>query len=56
MARLGFSQRQNREADFLVCDKGMWGILLVQYFDAGECWENPDGVVNQLLYLLRIQK
>jgi hypothetical protein len=29
MARLGFSQRQNREADFLVCQKGKWGILEV---------------------------
>jgi hypothetical protein len=29
MARLGFSQRQNREADFLVCHKGKWGILEV---------------------------
>ncbi len=29
MARLGFSQRQNREADFLVCLKGKWGILEV---------------------------
>jgi hypothetical protein len=29
MARVGFSQRQNREADFLVCHKGKWGILEV---------------------------
>jgi hypothetical protein len=29
MARLGFSQRQNREADFLVCQKSKWGILEV---------------------------
>jgi hypothetical protein len=29
MARLGFSQRQNREADFLICHKGKWGILEV---------------------------
>jgi hypothetical protein len=29
MARLGVSQRQNREADFLVCQKGKWGILEV---------------------------
>jgi hypothetical protein len=29
MARLGFSLRQNREADFLVCHKGKWGILEV---------------------------
>ena len=84
-ARLGFSQRQNREADFLVCDKGKWGILevdspdshppartvedherarlfqahgilLVQHFDGGECFENADGVVDKFLYLLRNQK
>jgi hypothetical protein len=29
MARLGFSHRQNREADFLVCQRGKWGILEV---------------------------
>jgi hypothetical protein len=81
MARLGFSQRENREADFLICHKGKWGILevdhpfshppshkvhdderarlfkahgihLVEHFDAGDCWENPDGVVKQFLYLL----
>jgi hypothetical protein len=81
MARLGFSQRQNREADFLICHKGKWGILevdgplshppartvkdherdrlfkahgirLVEHFDAGECWENPEGVVKRFLYLL----
>ena len=82
MARLGFSQRQNREADFLVCHKGKWGILevdslsshpptrtvedherdrlfkahgirVVEHFDAGECWEDADGVVKRFLYLLR---
>jgi hypothetical protein len=85
MARLGFSRRQNREPDFLICHKGKWGILevdsplshppsraiydyerdrlfqahgilLVQHFDAGECWENADGVVEKFLYLLRTQK
>src|SRR5215510_6097312 len=74
MARLGFSHRESREADLLVCQKGKWGILevdsplahpparkvddderarlfkahgirLVEHFDAGECWENPEGVV-----------
>jgi hypothetical protein len=29
MARLGFSHRENREADFLICHKGKWGILEV---------------------------
>jgi hypothetical protein len=29
MARLGFSHRENREADFLICQKGKWGILEV---------------------------
>jgi hypothetical protein len=84
-ARLGFSRRQNREADSLVCEKGKWGILeadspdshppartvedherarlfqahgilLVQLFDGGECFENADGVVDKFLYLLRNQK
>jgi hypothetical protein len=82
MARLGFAHRENREADFLVCYKGRWGILevdhpfshpasrkvhdderarlfkahgirMVEHFDAGDCWENADGVVKQFLYLLR---
>jgi hypothetical protein len=29
VARLGFSQWQNREADFLVCHKGKWGTIEV---------------------------
>jgi hypothetical protein len=29
MARLGFSRRENREADFLICHRGKWGILEV---------------------------
>ena len=84
--RLGINKgRHNREPDFLVCEKGKWGILevdgpefhtpativedherarlfqahgilLVQHFDAGECFENADGVVDKFLYLLRNQK
>jgi hypothetical protein len=81
LARLGFSHRENREADFLVCYKGNWGILevdhpfshppsrkvhddkrarlfkahgirVVEHFDAGDCWEDADGVVKKFLYLL----
>jgi hypothetical protein len=81
MARLGFSQRQNREADFLICRKGKWGILevdgpfshpptrtvddhergrlfkahgihVIEHFNAGDCWEDPDGVVKKFLYIL----
>ncbi|MBV6466543.1 MAG: hypothetical protein PGMFKBFP_01859 [Anaerolineales bacterium] len=80
-ARLGFTERQNLEPDFLVCYKGKLGILeidgspyhpasrsahehkrdrlflahgisLVQRFDANECYENPENVVKQFLYLL----
>jgi hypothetical protein len=29
LARLGFSHRENREADFLICHKGKWGIIEV---------------------------
>ena len=32
------------------------GILLVEHFDASECWENADGVVKKFLELLRKQK
>jgi hypothetical protein len=32
------------------------GILLVQHFDGGDCFEDADGVVNKFLYLLRNQK
>lgn len=80
-ARLGFTERQNLEPDFLICHKGKLGILeidgspyhpatrsahehkrdrlflahgisLVQRFDANECYENPENVVKQFLYLL----
>jgi hypothetical protein len=29
LARLGFKQRENREADFLICQRGKWSILEV---------------------------
>lgn len=32
------------------------GILLVEHFDASECWENADGVVKKFLELLRKQR
>jgi hypothetical protein len=73
--------RENREADFLVCYKGKWGILevdgepfhpptrtaqdherdrlfkkhgilVVEHFDATECYENPDRVVQGFLRIL----
>lgn len=84
MARLGIAEdnRRNREADFLVCDQGRWGILevdgepfhppsrtahdherdrlfrahgigVVEHFDASECFESPDAVVDQFLGILR---
>lgn len=82
-ARLGLPEsRQNREADFLVCYEGKWGILevdgepfhppsrttqdherdrlfrvhgilLVEHFDASECFKNPDGVVRRFLEILK---
>ncbi len=82
MARLGLSVgRRNREADFLVCYKGKWGILevdgepfhppsrttadherdrlfkahgivVIEHFDASECFETPDGVVRKFLEIL----
>jgi len=82
-ARLGSpGNRQNREADFLVCHKGKWGILevdgepfhppsrivedhkrdrlfrahgilVVEHFDASECYENPDAVVCRFLEILK---
>jgi hypothetical protein len=82
MARLGVeSDRKNREADFLVCAAGKWGILevdgepfhppsrtvqdherdrlfrdhgirVVEHFDASQCFEQPDDVVNRFLRLL----
>lgn len=78
-ARLGYSgNRRNREADFLICHEGKWGILevdgepfhppsrtvedherdrlfhahgilVIQHFDAQECYENPDGIVQKFL-------
>jgi hypothetical protein len=81
-ARLGPPPgRQNREADFLVCHAGRWGILevdgepfhpaaraaedhardrlfrlegisVVEHFDAGECRQDPDGVVRRFLEVL----
>lgn len=82
-ARLGpADNRVNREADFLVCYEGKWGILevdgepfhppsrtaqdherdrlfklhgvlVVEHFDARECWENPSGVVTRFLRILK---
>jgi len=81
-ARLGLeAERQNKEADFLICDSGKWGILevdgepfhppsrttqdherdrlfkmhgilLVEHFDASECFKKPDDVVRKFLDLL----
>lgn len=83
LARLGSPQgRCNKEADFLICDGGRWGILevdgepfhppsrtvedherdrlfqsygilVVEHFDASECFENADGVVRKFLEILR---
>ena len=83
MARLGLaSDRKNREADFLICADGKWGILevdgepfhppsrttqdherdrlfrehgivVVEHFDASECFEQSDAVVERFLRLLR---
>jgi very-short-patch-repair endonuclease len=82
-ARIGLQgNRQNREADFLVCHNGklgilevdvepfhppsrtaedherdrlfkLHGILVVEHFDAGECFENPAGVVARFLNILK---
>ncbi|MBC7263699.1 MAG: hypothetical protein H5T64_04995 [Chloroflexi bacterium] len=82
-ARLGsLENRRNREADFLVCCEGKWGILevdgepfhppsrtaedherdrlfrahgilVVEHFDASECFENPAGVVQRFLEILK---
>lgn len=41
-ARLGFSSRENREPDFLVCSKGRWGILEVD----GELFHPPSRTVD----------
>jgi hypothetical protein len=32
------------------------GVSLVQHFDAGDCWEDAEGVVEKFLYLLRKHK
>jgi len=32
------------------------GVQVVEHFDAGECFENPDGVVRKFLYLLSHSK
>ena len=74
--------RENREADFLVCNEGKWGILevdgepfhppsrtvhdherdrlfkshgilVVEHFDASECFENAGAVVAKFLAILR---
>jgi len=81
-ARLGAAgARQNREADFLVCFEGRWGILevdgepfhppsrtaqdherdrlfrthgilVVEHFDARECYGDAGGVVKRFLEIL----
>lgn len=78
-SRLGLQgKRQNREADFLVCQKGKWGILevdgepyhpasratqdhardrlfkhhgivLIEHYDAQDCYNRPDAVVREFL-------
>jgi hypothetical protein len=79
--RVGSATRENREADFLVCHDGKWGILevdgepfhpasrtvedhardrvfrehgilLVEHFDATECYNQADDVVARSLRLL----
>jgi very-short-patch-repair endonuclease len=82
-ARIGLQgNRQDREADFLVCPNGKLGILevdgesvhppprtaedqerdrlfkrhgilVVEHFDAGECFEHPAGVVARFLDILK---
>jgi len=82
-ARLGsMEDRRNREADFLVCYDGKWGILevdgepfhpasrtaedherdrlfhahgilVIQHFDATQCFQDPDGVVKRFLDILK---
>lgn len=83
MARLGsVAGRRNREADFLICYEGKWGILevdgepfhpptrtvkdherdrlfrshgilVVEHFDASECYKNPEEVVGTFLKILK---
>lgn len=79
--RVGSVARENREADFLVCGDGKWGILevdgetfhpttrtvedhardrlfrehgilVVEHFDANECYNQADDVVKRFLRLL----
>jgi len=82
LARLTLDDtRANREADFLVCSGGFWGILevdgeefhppsrtaadhardrvfrlhgirVVEHFDATECYQSADAVVDRFLKLL----
>jgi hypothetical protein len=78
---LGEGARANREGDFLICDRGRFGILevdgeafhppsrtsqdhdrdrafkqhgirVIEHYDAGRCWDDPDGVVTEFLALL----
>jgi hypothetical protein len=83
LARLNTAKgRENKEADFLICYKGKWGVLevdgpfhtaerrveeqererifkingikVVERFDAKECYETPDKVVQKFFYLMEI--
>ncbi len=82
MARLGsIENRRNKEADFLVCTNGRWGILeidgetyhpsaakdherdrlfrtygirVIERYTARSCLDNPKGVVEQFLTILKI--
>jgi very-short-patch-repair endonuclease len=74
--------RRTKEADFLICYDGKWGVLevdgapyhpptrtvqdhqrdrlfraygirVVEHFDASECYESPDAVVQRFLEILR---
>ncbi len=83
LARLNTPKgRGNKEADFLICYKGKWGVLevdglfhiaerrveeqererifkingikVVERFDAKECYETPDKVVQKFFYLMEI--
>ena len=83
LARLNTPKgRANKEADFLICYNGKWGVLevdgpfhtaerrveeqererifkingikVVERFDAKECYETPDKVVQKFFYLMEI--
>jgi hypothetical protein len=83
LARLNTPKgRENKEADFLICYHGKWGVLevdgpfhiaerrveeqererifkingikVVERFDAKECYETPDKVVQKFFYLMEI--